>query len=425
MSRWGLQLMARRNQNLGDLSFPVVGWQRRSLRAIQTFFCAQRRTWTSTFPAIKVARDWSIELADPGRDVTCTTADRREHCLGNLPFNAERTKYDTARPCSSCSIPLPPTALSTADQQSKATFLSMSLNDISATFTHSYAQVFAISVLYYDHLLTFPAEVSHVWSQPISINTLLFLLNRYVAFLGNVAVPLVGFSGLISLTSCTPATYVRQGLLVLSQVLVSVTLAIRIIALYHSTRRIILWVVGSGTILTGVTFWSLVGQHATFVPDAPGCYYLISETTGIHLAFAWEAQAIFDALVFALTVMRTLKMRKLHNMAISLSGVGLLDVLLRDGALYFAVMALANLANIFTFYFSRPALKGFLSTPASCVSVTLCSRLVLHLYEVATPASSIAESSPDLVSAVNLTSRIELGMITDDRSELESVGSSR
>lgn len=301
----------------------------------------------------------------------------------------------------------------------------MSLNNFSGAFTHSCAQVFAISVLYYDHVLTFPAEVSHVWSQPISVNTLLFLLNRYVAFLGNVAVPLIGFSGLISLTSCTSATYVRQGLLVLSQVLVSVTLAIRIIALYHSTRRIILWVVGCGTVLTGVTFWSLVGQHATFVPDAPGCYYVMSETTGIHLAFAWEAQAIFDALVFALTVMRTLKMRKLHNMDISLSGVGLLDVLLRDGALYFAVMALANLANIFTLYFSTPALKGFLSTPASCVSVTLCSRLVLHLYEVGTPASSIAESSPELVSTVNLTSRIELGITTDDRSEVESVESSR
>ncbi|KAH9036859.1 hypothetical protein EDB85DRAFT_2204062 [Lactarius pseudohatsudake] len=348
----------------------------------------------------------------------------------------------------------------------------MSLNNFSGTFTHSCAQVFAISVLYYDHVLTFPAEVSHVWSQPISINTLLFLLNRYVAFLGNVAVPLTGFSGLISLTvrrqsthelhsrlilsllqSCTSATYVRQGLLVLSQVLVSMTLAIRIIALYHSTRRIILWVVGCGTVLTGVTFWSLVGQHATLVPDAPGCYYLISETTGIHLAFAWEAQAVFDALVFALTVMRTLKMCKLHNMEISLSGMGLLDVLLRDGALYFAVMALANLANIFTFYASppffwfglfpseltpavpvfhgekptptRPALKGFLSAPASCVSVTLCSRLVLHLYEVATPASSIAESSPELVSTVNLTSHIELGITTDDRSEVESVESSR
>ncbi|KAH9015855.1 hypothetical protein EDB84DRAFT_1525191 [Lactarius hengduanensis] len=295
----------------------------------------------------------------------------------------------------------------------------MSLNNFSGTFTHSCAQVVAISVLYYDHVLTFPAEVSHVWSQPISVNTLLFLLNRYVAFLGNVAVPLIGFSGLISLTSCTSATYVRQGLLVLSQVLVSMTLAIRIIALYHSTRRIILWVVGCGTVLTGVTFWSLVGQHATFVPDAPGCYYLISETTykekRVHtdLAFAWEAQAIFDALVFALTGNRW--MCRLYR---------------NHSSNCHSVMALANLANIFTLYASPPlflpALKGFLSTPASWSRFgTLCSRLVLHLYEVATPASSIAESSPELVSTVNLTSRIELGITTDDRSEVESVESSR
>ncbi|KAI9459159.1 hypothetical protein BJY52DRAFT_384051 [Lactarius psammicola] len=118
-------------------------------------------------------------------------------------------------------------------------------------------------------------------------------------------------------------------------------------------------------------------------------------------------------------------MRKLHNMEISLSGMGLLDVFLRDGALYFAVMALANLANIFTFYFSRPALKGFLSTPASCVSVTLCSRLVLHLYEVATPASSASESSLGAMSTVNLTSRIELGTSMDDRGDVESIDSSR
>jgi len=292
----------------------------------------------------------------------------------------------------------------------------MSLNDFGAVFTHTYAQVFALSLLYYDHILTFPAEVSYMWSQPISAHALLFLLNRYVALLGNIVV-LMSFSGLIRPTSCTTATYVRQALLVLSQILVSMTLATRIIALYHSSRRIIMWVVGCGTVLAGITCWSLVGQHATFIRDSPGCYYSMSETTGIHLAFAWEGQALFDTLVFTLTVTRTLKMRKLHNMEISLSGMGLLDVFLRDGAIYFAVIALANLANIFTFYFSRPALKGFLSTPASCVSVILCSRLVLHLYEVATPASSsYSESSLESMSAVNFTTRIELGTSIDDRS---------
>jgi len=91
-------------------------------------------------------------------------------------------------------------------------------------------------------------------------------------------------------------------------------------------------------------------------------------------------------------------------------------------------MAIANIANIFTFYFSRPPLKGFLSTPASCVSVTLCSRLVLHLYEVATPASSASDSSLESMPANDFTTRIELelGMsMDDDRNDVESVDSSR
>ncbi|KAI0305340.1 hypothetical protein B0F90DRAFT_1815568 [Multifurca ochricompacta] len=50
--------------------------------------------------------------------------------------------------------------------------------------------------------------------------------------------------------------------------------------------------------------------------------------TGI--AVAWEAQALFDALIFALTVGRTLRLRKLHSVATSFTGMGLLDIFLRD-----------------------------------------------------------------------------------------------
>jgi hypothetical protein len=45
------------------------------------------------------------------------------------------------------------------------------------------------------------------------------------------------------------------------------------------------------------------------------------------LAAAWEASALFDAFIFVLTLMRTLKIRKTRHTA----SVGLLDVLIRDG----------------------------------------------------------------------------------------------
>jgi hypothetical protein len=40
---------------------------------------------------------------------------------------------------------------------------------------------------------------------------------------------------------------------------------------------------------------------------------------------------LFDAVVFTLTVMKTVKMRKTLNTTISPKGTGLLDILLRDG----------------------------------------------------------------------------------------------
>lgn len=59
----------------------------------------------------------------------------------------------------------------------------------------------------------------------------------------------------------------------------------------------------------------------------------------------------------------------------------------------------------------------------------MCSRLILHLYEVATPASSFSEHYLESMSAINFTTRIELelefGTSIDDRSDMESAESSR
>ncbi|KAI0264642.1 hypothetical protein BC834DRAFT_970591 [Gloeopeniophorella convolvens] len=207
----------------------------------------------------------------------------------------------------------------------------------------------------------------------------------------------------MSLQSCKAVGFLRQSLMILSQILVSVTLATRIIALYSNSRRIIILVLGSGFLLTGVSCWSLV------------------EATGIHIASAWEAQALFDALVFVLTVRQTLKTRALHRTSFNLSGAGLVDIVWRDGALYFAIMGFANLANIFTFYLSGPTLKGVFSTPASCISVTMCSRLVLNLYKAATPDEATASLEP--MTTVVLGVYVDSGTFNRVGSDLESTWS--
>jgi len=117
-------------------------------------------------------------------------------------------------------------------------------------------------------------------------------------------------------------------------------------------------------------------------------------------------------------------MRKVHNMEISFTGEGLLDMILRDGSLYFAVMALANLTNIFTFYFAVGTFKGSFSAAASCIASSLCSRLVLNLYEAATPDSTGSKYSTAPMTTVIFTTRIEHCIsVDDDLSDVESARS--
>lgn len=51
-------------------------------------------------------------------------------------------------------------------------------------------------LFYYDYLLTFAAEVTHVWPQPISVNTFLFFLNRYFSVSGNIVASVLIFTHL-------------------------------------------------------------------------------------------------------------------------------------------------------------------------------------------------------------------------------------
>ncbi|KAJ8579454.1 hypothetical protein M405DRAFT_706794, partial [Rhizopogon salebrosus TDB-379] len=46
-------------------------------------------------------------------------------------------------------------------------------------------QYSSLALLYYDYVLTFPAEVKHIWSRRITVSTLLYICCRY-ALLANL-----------------------------------------------------------------------------------------------------------------------------------------------------------------------------------------------------------------------------------------------
>ncbi|RDB26178.1 hypothetical protein Hypma_006408 [Hypsizygus marmoreus] len=249
---------------------------------------------------------------------------------------------------------------------------------------HSYLHLFAISFLFYDHLVTFGNEVDYLWRRPKTQSAYWFFFNRYFAFFGNIAVTILGFTTLPAQRFAFAAhsfNFTTASLSQLQTVLVCVLLTLRIYALYSCSLRILAYMVGSGAILVGVSCWALFGQKSAPAEQGSGCHIGLSSDTAIRLAGAWEALFVYDSILFTLTMIKTWRGR--HDFSINRASVPIIYLIFRDGAIYFAVMALANLANIMTFYFCGPFMRGGLSTFASAISVTMMSRLMLNLHETA------------------------------------------
>ncbi|KAF9029095.1 hypothetical protein BDZ89DRAFT_1065621 [Hymenopellis radicata] len=248
-------------------------------------------------------------------------------------------------------------------------------NDVAAlrdVHAHNSLQFFAISFLYWDHLITLGRECEHLWRQAGNTSAQLFFLNRYLAFLGNISITVLAFTDL-SNSSCQKFNLYRQVLLIVTQVIVCVLLTIRIYALYGCSRRVLVYMFASGVVLGGVSCWSLFSQGHVDHPMEywTGCHIGLDRHTARRIASAWEALFIYDSILFTLTILKTRRREPSDVIAL----------LVRDGAIYFAVTAIANFMNILTFYIARPFLRGGLSTFSSCVSVTMMSRLMLNLHE--------------------------------------------
>ncbi|PPQ94408.1 hypothetical protein CVT25_002496, partial [Psilocybe cyanescens] len=243
-------------------------------------------------------------------------------------------------------------------------------------------------------------EINYLWKGPKNRSSYWFFINRYTAFFGNIAVTILGFMDLSS-----------RILLIVNQVLVCILLTLRVFALYDRSLRVLAYLITSGVILMAVTSWVMFGQKSAPSETASGCHVGFSRMTFVDssvdldifvqshpyvaylytlrilndipfpfkgLAGAWEALFVYDSIIFALTIVKTWKARQDH--AITGISIPLISLMLRDGAIYFAVMALCNFANILTYY---PFLRGGLSTFASSISVTMMSRLMLNLHETA------------------------------------------
>ncbi|KII83332.1 hypothetical protein PLICRDRAFT_450070 [Plicaturopsis crispa FD-325 SS-3] len=228
------------------------------------------------------------------------------------------------------------------------------------------------TMLYYDHLLTLSDEIAYIWTRPRSLSSILFLLNRWLGFAGNLVAAAVMF-GPFPLKVCSQYNLARELLLFVNEVVVSAILGLRVHALYRHNQRVLTLVLVVAILGVGLSGWSLSAQKSKVTQIAPaGCHMANTTISGYYIATPWEMLFVFDCMIFVLTVRATYNShRQSRGLMLTGSRISLVYLFLRDGTLYFGAMALSNLSNILTFYLSSDLLKGCLATFSSNLSMLL------------------------------------------------------
>lgn len=243
----------------------------------------------------------------------------------------------------------------------------------------NYINLVAFVILYYDYALTFVDEVDRFWaSRSISWASLLFYLNRYLSLLGHIIIMIEYFwdPTLQNASICSSLSSFHQYYAVIVQIIVGFLLILRTYALYDRSWRALLFmlVVAGGVIVLGT--WTVVkGVHGP-EPNSNwtgvGCVPSLNKAPAIRYAAAWSGALVFDIVIFTMTIYKSVRRSRVGNRSLT-------HILLRDGAIYFGIMAAVTLSNILSFLLSADADRGFMTTFANIMSSTMLSRLMLNL----------------------------------------------
>ncbi|KAF8137110.1 hypothetical protein EV363DRAFT_1209571 [Boletus edulis] len=219
----------------------------------------------------------------------------------------------------------------------------------------------AFTILFYDHVLTFPAEMRYFWRRPrYNLGFGLFFINRYFALCLHIFNVIRIFTQVWpddNKQNCATMEITERAGVVVAQLFCAVIMAIRVYVLYKRSRIIL---VSLSIVAVGTLCFS-------FKP------HMFNRGSGADMAILWGGQLLFDAIIFVLTLSKSYCLGTVGDHS-------LVDILLRDGAIYFAIISGVNAANI-AILLVNYNLKSISGMFTNSVNVIMVSRLVLNLQE--------------------------------------------
>lgn len=265
-------------------------------------------------------------------------------------------------------------------EDSQSDNLDLSASDVMrGLLATQYYFLASIVVLYYDYFLTFEMEVQRFWTQrTLSWASFFFYVNRYLSLLGHVIVATEYFSNDLSdsANSCQLLHTYHQYFAIATQLIVGVLLMMRVYALYNQNRGILVFMCTVAACVVAFGLWVIMTGKKNTTAPAPisgmGCSEPLSKEVALRFTAAWSGLLVSDIILFGITVAKAITVGRMGDRA-------LINVLLRDGAMYFLIICLANLANILTLVLGGPIIRGMGTSFTNVISVVMISRLMLNL----------------------------------------------
>ncbi|KAJ7802279.1 hypothetical protein B0H14DRAFT_3488587 [Mycena olivaceomarginata] len=161
---------------------------------------------------------------------------------------------------------------------------SAGLDHVTFTVDHRITRYFfvvGLSILVYVHLLTLGAEVKYIWSSKLRPSTSWFLAVRYIGLGANIVLSVFNFGdfdheSIDILDRCIKMQWVWDALLLTQEVLVEVTLSLRVFAIYGHNVWVLICLLPALCVSASLGLWSVIGyaQHPEIVavPGLVGCH---------------------------------------------------------------------------------------------------------------------------------------------------------
>ncbi|PPQ78285.1 hypothetical protein CVT25_011744 [Psilocybe cyanescens] len=250
-------------------------------------------------------------------------------------------------------------------------------------------------ILYYDYILTFPDEFNRYWnrSRKITIATILFFLNRYLTTLGylpffilyirpttspnRLEVSRSSSESIRYLKSCQHFDLYHVYLVIAIQVIIGTISVLRTYALYGRSRRILVLLCTSTVIAAAFgLFCSFTSRDDYTEMDFPSksCLLPLSDRASKRQLVGWAGLVAFEVLIFGLILFKSIMLTTKMN-----GTYAIIDVMLRDGAVYFGIIALSSTSVIITFRLNKKHERGMTATLTNSLASSMITRLMLNL----------------------------------------------